>query len=253
MEGSQTGRCAVPTRGRRRLLARLYYAVQNRCLALVTGEVGSGKSTALRAFSDQLDRTTHHFVYIADSNFTPRAFYERALTAMGLEPAHFMVRLKERFHGAVLDLAKTGRHPVIAIDEGHDLCGSMLKEITFLTNFHFDSKPLVTIILVGQPLLRTTLSLRVYESLAQRIQVRYHLGQMAKDETRSYILHNLKTAGAQSALFTDSTMARVHAHSKGIPRVINNLALACMIDAAGRKMDLVSDENLERVIQDQNA
>ncbi len=97
------------------------------------------------------------------------------------------------------------------------------------------------------------MGLRIHEPLAQRIQVRYHLGQMAKDETRSYIVHHLKTAGAKSALFTDSIMSRIHAHSKGIPRVINNLALACMIDAASRKMDLVSDENLERVISDLSA
>lgn len=232
------------------LLARLHYTVQNRCLALVTGEVGSGKSTALRAFSDQLDRTTYHFVYIADSSLTPRAFYERVLSAMGLEPIHFMVRLKERFKAGVLDLADNGRHPVIAIDEGHDLEGRMLKELTFLTNFHFDSKPLVTIILAGQPLLRATLSLRVHEPLAQRIGVRYHLGHMTPEETRTYILHHLRTAGAKTTLFTDSVLERIHAHAKGVPRVTNNLALACMVDAASRKAEIVNDDNLEHVIQD---
>ena len=215
--------------------------------------MGSGKSTALRSFSNQLDRTTHLFVYIADSGLTPRAFYERALWAMGLEPAYFMVRLKERFHSGVVELAESGRHPVIAIDEGHDLEGKMLKELTFLTNFHFDSKPLVTIILAGQPLLRATLALRAYEPLSQRIGVRYHLGQMSQKETRDYILHHLKTAGAQRTLFTDSVMDRLHAHAKGIPRVVNNLATACMIDAATRKADLVNDDNLERVISDLNS
>ncbi|BDG59310.1 ExeA family protein [Caldinitratiruptor microaerophilus] len=233
------------------LLARLQYAIRHRAFAVVTGEVGAGKSTAIRALYDQLDRTRHLFVYIADSRLTPSAFYRDVLTQLGVAPPSLFHgrEVKRLFERTILDGYTTnGRQPVIVIDEAHLLSGAMLQEVRFLLNFHMDSISPLTFILAGQSELRGLLRLRTFEAIAQRVQVRFHLTGLGEAETLAYIQHHLHLAGADRPLFSEQALRKIVTESRGIPRVINTICTSCLLDACAHDQRLVEEAHVERVL-----
>jgi len=233
------------------LMARLRYAVSQRLFFVLTGEVGSGKSSAIRALHDEIDPGVYRLIYITDSNLTPRAFYEHALAGMGFCPPRFITRSKRLFRDSLPHMIEHNRRePVIVIDEAHNASHEMFQELRLLLSFNLDARPLFSLILAGQSELRKTLKLLVYLPVAQRVDLTFHLGGLSASETQGYIEHNLRIAGCDRPIFTQSTLEKIHAHSKGIPRVINRLALACLIDAATRQDHLVEDAHFQRVLSD---
>ena len=178
------------------LSARLDHIVKNRALGVITGEVGAGKSTAVRALSSRLDPIRYPFIYIADSGLGPRGFYREVLSQFGVTPAFYQRDARRQFDRVLMDAYENqGKQPVLIIDQAHLLSASMLAEVRFLTNFQFDSLSPFALILVGQPELRATLRLRAFEPVRQRISVRYHLGGLEEQETRAYIEHVLTVEG----------------------------------------------------------
>jgi len=125
--------------------------------------------------------------------------------------------------------------------------------VRILTNFQYDSLSPFALVLVGQPELRATLRLRIFEPThlrwvpGQRVGVRYHLGGLEEQETRAYIEHVLKQAGASRPLFSDSAIAQVYSISRGIPRVINSLCTDCLLDVIAQGGQLVDVANVQRV------
>ncbi|MBM3280959.1 MAG: AAA family ATPase [Candidatus Handelsmanbacteria bacterium] len=240
-----------PAAQHQELLARLQYAVRHRAFALLTGDPGAGKSVAIRALYELLDRTRHHFVYIADSRLTPTAFYRDVLTQLGVTaPYHFLSRETRRlFEQTILDGYRLhGQQPVIVLDEAHLLPGPMLQEVRFLLNFHLDSACPMTFVLVGQSELRGLLRLRTFEAIAQRVQVRFHLGPLTEPESIAYILHHLRLAGADRPLFSEQALQKIAAESRGFPRLINSLCTSCLLDACARDQRLIDEANVDRVL-----
>lgn len=232
------------------LLARLQYTIRHRAFALITGEVGAGKTTAIRALYDLLDRTRHQFIYIADSRLTPSAFYRDVLTQFGVAaPFHFLSREARRlFEETILDGYRNGKQPVIVLDEAHLLQSAMLQEVRFLLNFHMDSACPMSLVLVGQSELRGTLRLRTFEAVAQRVQVRFHLGALSEQDSVAYIQHHLRLAGAERPLFSEQALQKIATESRGIPRVLNTLCSSCLLDACAREQRVVDVANVERVL-----
>lgn len=229
------------------LSARLDHIVKSRGLGVITGEVGAGKSTAVRALSDRLDPIRYPFIYIADSALEPRSFYREVLSQFGVTPAYYQRDARRQFDRILMDAYENqGKQPVLVIDEAHLLSASMLAEVRFLTNFRFDSLCPFALILVGQPELRATLRLRALEPVRQRISARYHLGGLEEHETKAYIEHTFKQAGASRPLFSESAIAHIHSISRGIPRVVNNLCTACLLDVIAQG-GLVDMANVQRV------
>lgn len=234
------------------LHARIQYMIQERSFGLVTGDVGAGKSTAIRALRDQLHPSHHLFLYLSDSSLKPRDFYREMLLQIGVEPRFQASDLKRQFKTALLDLFENKKKtPVVVIDEAHLLSPSMLQEIRFLTNFHVDSLSPLALILVGQPELRDRLRLRTLEAISQRITTRYHLTGLSLEELREYIHHHLKVAGEDRQIFSDAALKKIYTQTRGILRITNNLCTECLLDAVSRKQQLVDEESVERVIDDQ--
>lgn len=233
------------------LLARLRYIVKHRALGLVTGEVGSGKSTAIRALAHGLDHTRNPLFYLSDSSLDPRGFYREVLTSLGLTPCFRKADARRQFDAALLEAYRNhGKAPVIVIDEAHLLPPAMVQEVRFITSFQMDSLSPFSLILVGQPELQNTLRLRAFEAVRQHIQVRFHLTGLTEPETRSYIEHAMKIAGAQRPVFSDTAIHLIHSHARGIPRLINNLCTACLLDVCAKEGRLVEEENVRRVVLD---
>lgn len=246
-ETASTSLYATP--GHQELLARLQFVIQQRVFGLVTGDVGSGKSTAVRALYDLLDRTVHPFLYIADSSLTPKAFYREVLEQFGLQVPFHARQVRRRYEEAILEgYRRDGRQPVLVLDEAHLLGEPMLQEIRFLMNFHMDSVAPLSLILVGQPELRSKLRLKTFEAIVQRIQVRYHLACLSETEVASYIEHHMRQAGADRPIFAEQAVKAVALHSRGLPRQINNLCTGCLWDACARGQRFVEEANVQRVL-----
>lgn len=229
------------------LLARLQYMVASRAFGLVTGEIGAGKTTAVRALYDQLDRVRHRFIYIADADLNPRSFYRDVLEQLGLPVPYHARELKRSFEQVLLTAYQNeGKQPVIVLDEAHLLSPRMLQEVRFILNFHLDSAAPITFILVGQAELRGLLRLKAFEAVAQRVQVRYHLTGLDRAAVGAYIAHQMRWAGATQPVFAEQAVQAIAVLSRGLPRMINNLATACLLDAGSREQHLVDEATVQR-------
>ena len=167
-----------PTAGQKELSARLTYLVRERGFGLVTGEIGSGKSTAVRAFAASLDFNRYLVVYLANPTTGITGLYRDLLLSLGVEPPFSKPRLVARIRTALEDLrASKHRTPVVILDEAHLLTQPMLEQLRLLFSDQMDSQSLATLVLVGHPDLRRMLHLSVHEAFEQRLAVRCHLGR----------------------------------------------------------------------------
>jgi type II secretory pathway predicted ATPase ExeA len=237
------------TPGFEELVSRLKYAAEKRFFVLATGDVGSGKTTALRKLVTLLNPNRYRVVYISESALTPRSFYWGALRQLDCTPQFLRGDAKRQLHQVILELAETSHKiPVAIIDEAHLLGKEMLEEIRFLLNFHMDSYNPMSLILVGQPELRRVFQLQVYEAISQRLNLRYHLPPMDREEMCGYVAHHLKMAGVVSSIFTDDALDVIFEFSGGISRKVNNICLACLLDAGIKQKRLIDDHMVKVVI-----
>lgn len=240
------------TQGHLELVARMKYVASKKQFGLFTGEVGSGKSTAARVLTAQLNPAKYQVLYISDSKLSPRNFYWETLHQLGQEPRFYRGDAKRQLHRVIMDLHDNQRKtPVIIIDEGHLLSKEMLEEIRFLTNFKMDSYTPMSLILLGQPELRRILQMQIYEAITQRVNIRFHLSGMEFEETKDYITHHLKIAGVQNSLFTEDAVEVIHEYCGGIARKINNVCTACLLDAFARRKTLVDDRMVRVVLENE--
>ena len=231
-------------------LGRLHFALAASGLALLTGEVGSGKSTAIRLFLHQLDANVHPAVYVADSTLTPRAFYGRVLEHFGVVAPATAGRARSQFQTLLADLATAqGKGPVLVIDEGHELAPEMVQELRYLQNVQdCDAASPFTLILCGQPELRAMLRLKAFEAVAQRVSVRCHLAPLTAQQTAAFVTHALAHAGIGRPLFTEAALTLLHTHSRGLCRRLGHLATHALLDAALTKTPLVEEQSVRRAV-----
>lgn len=224
-------------------LEQLLYAVEEMELALLTGEVGSGKTLLTRALVDRLgDR--YEVGMILNPRLSPRQFLATVASELGVGSPRFHVSdLLDQIHERLLGLEEAGRAALLIVDEAHLIPGKpTFEEIRLLTNFQLDDANLVAVFLVGQPELRQRLKHRSYRALTQRIGAQHHLTPLGAEDTRAYVAHRLRVAGAERPLFTDAALARLHRTSGGIPRVINHLATQALIEGMARGLRLLDED-----------
>lgn len=228
--------------------ARLDYVARERRFAILTGAVGAGKSTALRAFLARLPATRYTPLYVTDSQLTPRNFYYEALWQLGLPPRFYRGDARRQLHRALQERDDAGKQPVIVIDEAHLLGREMLEEVRFLLNFDVDSRAPLALILAGQTELRATLKLECMAAIAQRVHLRAHLPPLTAEESASYIQHHLAQAGATGPLFTEPALRVIHTGTGGSPRLINNVCGACLLYAYDQQRQLIDDQIVKEVM-----
>jgi type II secretory pathway predicted ATPase ExeA len=239
-----------PSRGHREAQGRLAFALQDRSAALLTGDVGTGKSTAARAFAQTLDHNVYAVVYLPNPHLGISALYREILLALQVEPAFGFMRLLPQLRTTLQDLARKGRYVLLVVDEAHLLSPELLNQLRFLLNSDMDSVSLITLVLLGQPDLAHKLRFAPYEALYQRIAVRFHLKPFDLEETAGYVKHHLHIAGYQDQLFSDSFIAGVYDHTKGVARKINNLCRNALLLGATEDKRVLDDSHLKRVILD---
>src|ERR1051325_7568163 len=180
----------------REALARLEYAVEEKELALLVGDIGSGKTTLSRALIDRIGEA-RPIILLINPRLTPVQLLRAVSAALGIEPAKFRNELLDRLHAKLFELYEQGREPVLIIDEAQLIPSkATFDEIRLLTNFQLDDQNLLSVILIGQPELEARLDRAAYAPLRQRIGMRYSLGPLSLDGTIEYIEHRIRLAGA---------------------------------------------------------
>lgn len=213
------------SRAYQELTLKLRYAVERAQVMCLTGDIGAGKSTAIRAVAHQLSPALYRFVYVPNPVMGVRDIYRDLLRELKLDPPWTTSEARRRLRDTFLTLRQEGQTPVLVIDEAHRLQPPVLEELRMLTNFEMDALPVFALILAGHPELARTLARRGNEALAQRITLRYHLIGLDREETKAYVAHHLKLAGVVHPIFTEDALAHIFQYSQGIPRRINALAL----------------------------
>lgn len=233
------------------LTARLHLMVEERLFGVVTGEVGTGKSSAVRYVVDQLDPTRNPVFYVAESQLTPFDFYHQILDGAGVTAAFQRSQARRQFVTLMTDLYQHQHQvPVIVIDEGQGLPPRMVQELRLILNTAMDALTPFTCILVGQPELRATLRLKAFEAIYQRVGLRFHLSGLNEADTAGYVAHHLQHAGVTQPLFTPSALKFLATQSRGLPRVINHLATGALWDAESQGLHLVDEPQMQRAISD---
>jgi type II secretory pathway predicted ATPase ExeA len=238
------------SRGHREIQGRLAFALQERLPALITGNVGTGKSTAVRAFAQTLDNNLYPLVYLSNPHLGVTALYREILLALQVEPAFGFMRLLPQLRSTLHDLARQGRYVLLVVDEAHLLAPDLLDQLRFLLNDDMDSASPLTLVLLGQPDLAHKLRFSPYEALHQRIAVRFHLKPFDLEETAGYVKHHLHIAGCQNPIFSQSFLSGVYDHTKGVARKINNLCRSALLLGVTEQKQILDETDLKRVLLD---
>ena len=207
-------------------LAQLVHTVEaRRGFAVLTGEVGAGKTTITRALFRKLSPDTVTAV-VNNSRLTGVQLLCAVAREFGIEDVKpNRVDLLDRINRFLIDCLAKDRNVVLLVDEAQDLPLSTLEEIRLISNLETEREKLIQILLVGQPELRQSIDHPSLRQLRQRINFRYHLAPLSASQVADYIKHRLHVAGPLSPVsFTDRAIEVVHRYSGGIPRVVN---LAC--------------------------
>lgn len=232
-------------------LARLQYAAEEQDIVLLTGDIGSGKTTLSRAFIDSLNGS-YYPLLIINPRLSPSQLLRTLALRLGMDDAtRFRHGILEGINAKLYELYEAGRRPVIIIDEAQLIPGkATFEELRLLTNFQLDDRNLLALVLIGQTELRDRLKRRPYQALKQRIGMQYHLGPLDEDETAAYVRYRLKVAGREAPLFDERALSLLYQHSEGVPRRINIIAANALVEGFGKEATTVNAEIIESVVRD---
>lgn len=216
-------------------LAHLKYGLESDGgFVLVTGEVGTGKTTLLRNLIGQVPGDID-VAFILNPRLTVRELLQTICDELAIEyPAEDQHSVKpyiDRLNKHLLRTHRLGRSTVVVIDEAQNLSPAVLEQLRLLTNLETNERKLMRIILVGQPELKTMLARQELRQLSQRITARYHLEPLKLEDTRAYLAHRLTVSGGNPNLFSRWASWNIHRHAGGIPRLINIIADRAMLGA----------------------
>jgi len=232
-------------------IARISFVITDRGLGVITGEVGAGKTVAVRAAVADLDRSRHTIIYLPNPSIGRTGIYAAIVSALGGVPRF---RKAELITQAV-DLLATeeherGRQTVLIVDEAHLLGAAELEELRMLTNAEMDSHSPFAGLLIGQPTLRRQMKLGHFAAFDQRITMRYHLDGMTAEQTASYISHHLKLAGRSDTVFSHDAIELIHHSARGLPRAINIHARTALMAAYLHKASIVDEKAARQAIKE---
>ena len=206
-------------------LAHLLYGInESGGFIQLTGEVGTGKTTVVRTL---LARVPHHadVAVILNPRVTPVEFLLTICEELGVEIAEAdrdsVKQMVDALNRRLIGAHAAGRRIIVLVDEAQNLSIDVLEQVRLLTNLETPTQKLLQIILIGQPELRELLDRTELRQLAQRITGRYHLMPLSREETKGYVRHRLRVAGATEEIFAPAALLELHRLSQGIPRVIN--------------------------------
>jgi general secretion pathway protein A len=240
------------SKSHKRAMSYLDYGIRERAgFILLTGEVGSGKTTIIRNLIKK-----HHDNVIISKIFNTRVNSEQLIAMInddfGLSVSNKdKITILRELNEFLIEQYVKGNHPVLVIDEAQNLSLELLEEIRMLSNLETDNAKLLQIILVGQPELRSTLASGSLIQLRQRISINCHIQPLNRQETEQYILHRLDKAGDRDAVsFSENTHDIIFRYSRGIPRLINIICDFLLLSAFAEETTKIDEGMVKDIIGD---
>ncbi len=215
---------------------------------LLTGEVGTGKTTVCRCLLNQIPDTTA-IAFILNPKMSVQELLATICDDFGILYSPDSTSIKvfvDLINTFLLDAHAGGRKVVLIIDEAQNLSAEVLEQLRLLTNLETSQRKLLQIILIGQPELRQKLSRPELRQLSQRIIARYHLGVLSRKEVSAYVSHRLSIAGIQDPLFPHSTIRKLYRISGGVPRLINVVCDRALLGTYTQSKQLVTPSTLKK-------
>lgn len=221
------------------LLNLLYAVNENKGAAMLTGDIGCGKTLIARTLVSRLDPEEFEVAIITNPRFGEDEFIREILYQFGVETnAQSKIEGIHSLNDFLYRNSQRGVRTVLIIDEAQLIINDfILEEIRLLLNFQLDDQFLLTLILIGQPELRD--KIRKMPQLDQRVGIRYHLDPLTLEDTAQYINRRLHQAGRAERIFTDEAVRLIFRHSEGIPRKINTLCDLCLVMGSARNLSVI--------------
>ena len=219
---------------------------------LLTGEVGTGKTTVTRSMLAQLPESTQ-VAFILNPALSEMELLASICDEFSIDydaEQATLKRLTDVIKARLLANHEQGGHTMLIIDEAQHLAPEVLEQLRLLTNLETDHKKLLQIVLVGQPELQQLLQRNELRQLAQRITARYHLLPLSEAQVFAYIQHRLNKAGCKATLFDHDAIAFMHKVTAGIPRLLNLLADRCLLGAFSAQQQVVNKVIAEQAAQE---
>jgi general secretion pathway protein A len=241
-------RDAMDTAPFKECLARLDYIKRRGGILLLTGDPGVGKTLALRRYVDSLNENLFKTYYTPLATLSRTDLLYHINRLLGLTPRLSKSAIYNQIQKTLLESKEQlGKTILLIIDEAHLLQTGPLEELRLLTNFKMDSYDPFILILAGQSDLRRIMEFAVMEPFNQRIAMRYHMPGLSLEETKNYVIHHLKLAGAMEPLLSDQAFQAVHEVSFGIPRKIGAVTEAALTYAMFDQKRTVTPEMVLKV------
>lgn len=240
------------SRKHKEALSHLHYgASERKGVIVLTGEIGTGKTTLCRYFLNQLNEK-FNTAFILNPYFSEMQLLDAIVRDFGIPaPKHTRLGLVWELNSFLLNESERGKNMVLIIDEAQNLKPRMLEQIRLLSNLETEKDKLLQIILVGQPELNQKLDLYDLRQLRQRVMVRFHITPLQRDEIKSYVEHRLNIAGSANRLqFTDDAFELIEDFSCGTPRLINMICDRALLAGFAASKDKIDLDVLRRCFEE---
>ncbi len=224
-------------------------ALGERASVVLTGEPGVGKTCVLRALRHRIPTAGFRLTYCHNATLGRRDFYRQLCVALGLQPSATAAGVFYAVSMLVEDLAKERVHPVFLLDEAHLLHQDTLDHLHILLNYQWDSRALLSLVLVGLPELDQRLALRRNRSLYSRLHHRIEVDALTPDDTAEYLRLRLRRAGCDKEVFASDASALLHEATGGAMRQLDRLAAAALREAMRKKRRLVERDVIARIVE----
>lgn len=238
----------------RKAMAYLGFGLtQGEGFIVITGEIGSGKTTLVGHLMATIDRERQHVIQIVSTQVEGDDLLRLVASGLGIAtPGLEKAQLLERIEGGLHAIARSGRRTLLIVDEAQALPTSALEELRMLSNFQAGGQALVQIFLLGQPEFRERLhGADALEQLRQRVIAVHHLEPMEAEEIEPYMIHRLSLVGWQGRPdFTGDALDALYEGSGGVPRILNQLAARVLLYGAIEGLELIDGDIVRAVIDD---
>ena len=233
-------------------LNTMAYAISERKgFVVITGEIGSGKTTVCRTLLNQFE-TGFQIALVNNTLINGRDLLSAILEDLEVDfKPGSKAKLLSQLNAYLIKQLKENNNVVLIIDEAQNLTPSVLEEVRLLSNLETETEKLIQIIFLGQPELKKKLALPRLEQLRQRIAFYYHLNPLTKEETAEYVRHRLKIASdSDRKYFTDEALELVYQFSSGVPRLVNQICDSAFLNGYVSEVKVINEDILKEVIME---